>query len=118
MIQAEDEAHEMQESDKLLLECLQVKLALQVSQEEWTQIEIITREQSQCQEWHCFRMYRVTGSKCGKILNQKKQTIPLLQSVLYAPKFIMDLKPIQWGKNNEQNGMSDVYKLYEKKWSS
>ena len=69
---------EMQESDELLMECLLVKLALQVSQEERTQIEIITREQLQCQEWHRLRMHRVTGSKCGKILNQKKKTIPLL----------------------------------------
>ena len=36
-----------------------------------------------------------------KDLNQKK-TIPLLQSVLYAPKFIVDPKLIQWGKDNEQ----------------
>ena len=39
---------------------------------------------------------------CGKILNQKKKTIPLLQSVLYAPNFIVTPKPIQWGKDNEQ----------------
>ena len=35
-----------------------------------------------------------------KDLNQKK-TIPLLQSVLYAPKFIVDPKLIQWGKDND-----------------
>ena len=102
MIQADDEIHEMQESDELLMQCLQLKLALQVSQEERTQIEKMTREKSQCQEWHRLRMHRVTGSKCGKIFNQKKKTIPLLQSVLYAPKFIVDPKPIQWGKDNEQ----------------
>ena len=57
LIQADDKIREMQESDELLMECLQVKLALQVSQEEQTQIEIITREQSQCQEWHRLRMH-------------------------------------------------------------
>ena len=100
LIQADDEIEEKQESDELL-KCLQVKLALQVSQEERSQIEIITREQSRCQEWHRLRMHRVIGFKCGKILNQKK-TIPQLQSVLYAPKFIVDSKLIQWGKDNEQ----------------
>ena len=34
LIQADEERHEMQGSDELLLECLQVKLATQVSQEE------------------------------------------------------------------------------------
>ena len=57
LIQADDEIHEMQESNELWIECLQVKLASQVSQEERTQIEIITREQSQCQEWHRLRMH-------------------------------------------------------------
>ena len=33
-IQADEEIHEMQGFDELLLECLQVKLATQVSQEE------------------------------------------------------------------------------------
>ena len=61
LVQAEDE--EMQVSDELLLECLQVKLALQVSQEERIQMEIITREQSQSQKWHRLRMYRITGSR-------------------------------------------------------
>ena len=102
LIQADEEIHEMQGSDELLLECLQVKLAMQLSQEEQIQIEIITREQSQSQEWHRSRMHRITGSRCGKILNQKKKTVPLLQSVLYAPKFIVNPKPIQWGKDNEQ----------------
>ena len=57
LIQADEEIHEMQGSDELLLECLQVKLAMQVSQEEQIQIEIITREQSQSQEWHRLRMH-------------------------------------------------------------
>ena len=54
LVQAEEE---MQGTDELLLECLQVKLAMQVSQEEQTQIEIITKEQSQSQKWHCLRMH-------------------------------------------------------------
>ena len=59
LVQAVKEIHEMQESNEILLECLQVKLVLHISQEDWNQIEIITRE------LHHLRVYQVTGSKCG-----------------------------------------------------
>ena len=102
LLQADNEEMGRVESDELLLECLQVKLALQVSEDERRHNEVITREQSNSQQWHRLRMNRITGSKCGKILNQQKKTVALLRSVLYAPNFTTAPKPIQWGKDNEQ----------------
>lgn len=59
------------------------KDSLNVTPEERVRIEIATRDQSQSAEWHMVRCRRITGSTCGKILNQKEPTQALFQRVLY-----------------------------------
>ena len=48
-----------------------MKSSLVVSLEERALIERETRSQSSQQEWHKVRAKCITGSKCGRILNQK-----------------------------------------------
>jgi len=63
--------------------------------------------------WHDARRYRITGSKCGRILTQKKKTVALLQFVLYSKPFEITPKPIEWGRRNE-NLAREAYVEYMK----
>ena len=77
-------------------EDLQVSSALRQS------IEEDTRQQSSSKEWFSVRAHRITSSICGRILIQKKKTIPLLRQCLY-PKSMLDPLPaaIAWGRRYE-----------------
>ena len=74
--------------------------SLTVTSEQRASIEASTRQQNDS-KWYEARQYRITGSKCGKILNQKGKTTALLQSCLYPKPFAFVPKPILWGRNNE-----------------
>ena len=76
-----------------------VKLCLSGKQRE--DLERATRKQCDENLWHDARRYRITGSKCGRILTQKKKTVALLQFVLYPMPFKTIPKPIAWGRRNE-----------------
>ena len=51
------------------------------------QCERVTRTQSAEDLRHDARRYRITGSKCERILTQKKRTVALLHFVLYPKPF-------------------------------
>ena len=63
-------------------------------------LEACTRQQNDC-TWHQARQYRINGSTCGKILNQKSRTEALLRSCLYPKPFEYTPKQIAWGRENE-----------------
>ena len=63
-------------------------------------LEMGTREQNN-DLWHEARRYRITGSKCGRILMQKTRTVALLRLCLYPKPFSNTPRQIQWGRNNE-----------------
>ena len=48
--------------------------------------------------WHQERRCRITGSKCGRILIQKKRTVALLRFCLYPWPLIYAPKAISWGR--------------------
>ena len=77
--------------------------------EERDSMESCTRQQSECDKWHNAHRLRITGSKSGRILLQKKRTVSLLQFCIYL-KIMQHLpKPITWGINNEdKNGKKMV----------
>ena len=60
-------------NDELRALCVRAKEALNISQDERERIEVKTQHQSSQPEWHSERSKRITGSKCGKILCQKKE---------------------------------------------
>ena len=64
-------------------------------------VEAHTRDQYQNHEWYQARRYRITGSKCGRILIQQKRTVALLRFCLYQKPFYNAPKPIEWGRRNE-----------------
>ena len=76
-----------------------IKLCL--SSKERENLERVTRAQSAEELWHDARRYRITGSKCGRILIQKMRTIALLHFVLYPKPFEITPRPIEWGRRNE-----------------
>ena len=61
-------------------------------------LEASTREQNN-ELWHRERRCRITGSKCGRILNQKKRTEALLKFCLYPRPFDVIPKQIVWGRD-------------------
>ena len=79
---------QMQEGDVILIQSSQrsakcIKDSLNVTAEERARIELVTRSQSKSCEWTEARAWRITGSKCGKILCQRESTEALLKKVLY-----------------------------------
>ena len=79
-----------------------IKVGLQVTSVVRSLVEEDTRQQSSSKQWFSVRAHRITSSICGRILIQKKKTIPLLRQCLY-PKPLLDLlpPPIAWGRQNE-----------------
>jgi len=72
-----------------------------ISGNERDNLEKLTRQQSDESLWYDARKFRITGSKCGRILNQKKRTVSLLQFALYPKPFEATPKPIEWGRRSE-----------------
>ena len=97
----EDDELTVVQSDEMTLQCLLVKLNLRVTPHERQRVEMETRSQSLQPEWHCLRYKRITGSKCGRILIQKKKTVALITYCLY-PKPLDPLPaPMVWGQHHE-----------------
>ena len=90
------------------------KDSLNVTAEERVRIEMATRDQSQSAEWHMVRSRRITGSTCGKLLNQKEPTPALLQCVLYPKPFINLPAAVKWGIDHEPHA-NRAYLQYAKK---
>ena len=74
---------------------------MNVTSQERDNIEIVTREQSRTYLWHLIRSRRITGSTCGKILQQQEMTPALLKSVLYPKQFENIPAAVKWGIDNE-----------------
>ena len=83
---------------------------LHLTLEERTTLEKETRGQSNNSKWYDARRMRITGSKCGRILNQTLRSESLLQFVLYPKPMIYIPKPILWGKQNEANARTEYVK--------
>ena len=84
---------------------------LNVCSEERESIMQATVVQAKSGVWHQLRAKRITGSKPGKILLQKKKSVPLLTTVMYPKPFTT--AATQWGELNEP-----IAKLhYAKYWN-
>lgn len=72
-----------------------------MSPKERDELEKNSRKQSSSSLWFESHRVRITGSKCGRIILQKKKTEALLRYCLY-PKPMNHLpKSISWGIQNE-----------------
>ena len=96
-------------SDEMILE----SLCLTMEQRE--ELEKETRKQANSSQWHEARRYRITGSKCECVVNQKERTVALLRFCLY-PKPMLDPLPlpISWGRNNEMRACYAYVKHMQK----
>ena len=88
--------------------CQETRKMFNVSSAERKNIEMRTRGQFNSPEWFVVRARRISGSKCGKILLQKK-TPALLKSVLYGQEMKCVSKPILWGRMN----FVSIYSFHE-----
>ena len=77
------------------------KESLNVTSQDRDNIENNTREQTRTNFWHIVRSRRITGSMCGKILQQQEMTPALLKSVLYPKQFETIPPTVKWGIDNE-----------------
>ena len=80
----------------------QVYLELTVSLARRSEIEFLTRQQTETPLWHEVRARRITGSKSGKILCQVTRTDALLKSILYPSPMLHKPPAIKWGIENEK----------------
>lgn len=81
--------------------------------EQRTALESKTTEQANVSEWHKARRCRITGSKCGRVIIQKKKTVELLRFCLYPKPMVFIPKPIAWGKRNEHRANEAYIKHME-----
>ena len=101
----DDECPHVPKDERMALECLIAKHILNVTSEERLKLERDTRNQSSEPQWHSLRCKRITGSKCGRILCQKKITVALITYCLY-PKPLDPLPlPIAWGQHHESTAI-------------
>ena len=103
----------MSESDKPTAEDILQRLHLDKKVRDL--LEEKTRTQSSNALWLQARQNRITGSKCGRIIEQKEKTKVLLQYVIY-PKPMRHLpKAIQCGKDNEHKACQAYQKYLQNK---
>lgn len=76
------------------------KLSLTAQQR--IELEEQTRSQSSTNLWFEVRRQQLTGSICGRVLNQKAKTVQLLRYCVYPKPMLYLPKPIAWGVNNER----------------
>ena len=86
---------------------------LSVTKEQQKHLENETRDQSSSALWIRERQNRITGSKCGRILQQVEKTTALLQSTIYCKPFIHIPKAIQWGRDNEENACTEYVRYMQ-----
>ena len=72
-----------------------------LTEEDRITLEHDTRERSGDDRWHDAQRKRITGSKCGRILEQKNRTVALLRFCLYPKLFLFLPKAIEWGHQND-----------------
>ena len=89
--------------------CSDLLSTLDISLEERQRIELQTHKQSGSEEWFSVQSKRITGSKCGRILCQKKKSLYILRDCLYPKPLDPPPKPIAWGRTYE----SVAIKKYE-----
>ena len=95
-----------------------LKSSLNVSLEEQIRIEGETRNQSSQKEWYVVRSKRITGSKCGRILNQQKKSVSLLKQCLYPNPLNPPPPPIAWGHQNESRAIAKYVTYMTKEHNS
>ena len=74
-------------------------------------VELVTHKQASQPELYSVRSKRITESKCGKILIQKKKSVSLLRECLYYKHFVNPPKPIAWGDHFESVAVTKYYSL-------
>jgi hypothetical protein len=86
---------------------------LTLNENERLELEKKTRSQTDSEEWFIQRQYRITGSKCERIIKQKEVTKALLQSTIYPKPMLHFPKSIHWGRLNEDKAC-ESYEKYMK----
>ena len=61
-----------------------------------------TRSQSSNPLWFQARQHRITGSKCGRILQQKRRHKHCFSMLFIPNHFYILPKAIKWGRENEE----------------
>ena len=88
---------------------------LHLDNDQRQKLEEETRDQSSSAIWFQAHQNRITGSKCGRIIQQKAKTKALLQFVIYPKPMLHLPKAIQWGKDNEDKACQAYQKYMQDK---
>ena len=71
-----------------------------LSRDDRITLELETRDQCGC-GWHDARRKQITGSKCGRVIEQKNRTVSLLRFCVYRQPLLIEPRSIMWGRRNE-----------------
>ena len=86
---------------------------MHLDNEERDELEQKTRTQSLNSLWFEARQNRITGSKCGRVIQQQEKTKALLHFVIYPKPMLHLPKAIQWGKDNEHKACQEYEKYMQ-----
>ena len=86
---------------------------LHLNEEERSLLEEKTRTQSSNPLWFQARQNRITGSTCGRIIEQRWKTAALLRYVIYPKPMLHLPKAIKWGRCNEEKARQAYQKYME-----
>uniref|UniRef100_A0A8C6U5J1 YqaJ viral recombinase domain-containing protein n=1 Tax=Neogobius melanostomus TaxID=47308 RepID=A0A8C6U5J1_9GOBI len=86
--------------------CIGLMHSLQISTtaEALAQLELVTREQAKCQDWHVHRMGRVTGSVLHRVASLQDNTprLKIVEKIMQYNRKDLDLPALNWGRDMEE----------------
>jgi putative phage-type endonuclease len=102
-------------SPKTLKEkCRQVFSEMQVTKDQAHNAEYLTRDQSQCKEWHALRTGRITASNMKAVCSAsiEKPAMSTLNSICGTSRY--SNKAIMWGCRHESSALLEYSAQYKK----
>ena len=92
--------------ENLQQRCIGLMHSLRISTtaEALAQLELVTREQAKCQDWHVHRMGRVTGSVLHRVASLQDNTprLKIVEMIMQYQRKDLDLPALNWGRDMEE----------------
>jgi hypothetical protein len=90
--------------EDLLKHCEKVALGISVSKEESVRVEMITKTQSSCKEWHRFRAGRITASRLKAVCSTSiaEPSHSLIKGICYPHVNKFTVAATKWGCDHER----------------
>ena len=78
------------------------------------ELELVTRQQSDCKEWFQARRHRLTASNFGKVIKRKSAPSEKFLTSLFNAKEI-SAAPLDYGKRHEKSAKAKYLEIYKER---